>query len=58
MCPHFIGNPHIYPQFGAIYEQLEFSNVSLPHLQVFLIGSKQGGQLPKWHFNGHLWPHA
>jgi hypothetical protein len=47
MCPHFIGNPHIYPQFGAIYEQLEFSNVSLPHLQVFLIGSKQGGQLPK-----------
>ena len=28
-------------------EQLEFKNSSLPHLQVFLIGSKHGGQLPK-----------
>ena len=34
-------------KLGAMDEQLEFKNSSLPHLQVFLIGSKHGGQLPK-----------
>ena len=54
--PHFIGNPQSWPQFGAMDEQLEFKNSSFPHLHVFLIGSRHGGQLPKWHFNGQLCP--
>ena len=51
-----MGNKLTYQASFNIDEQFEFKNSSFPHLHVFLIGSRHGGQLPKWHFNGQLCP--